>query len=348
MVLFAFFLALAGALRPDQMLYLYALSSLAALMILGRPWLAIVRWHLVSAVAAVLVTAWLNWRVIGDPLMTGYQFAARQTGLDSIRDTVYLPISTVIYAVAPAGFPGFREIALATGQYLFSLGPSWLLILAAAGLAPYVAPNTQRRTLYLTVALLAVVILFASTRLAVARYGLEEPVGGLSHDLPRYTALAYLLLGIVVLLGLNSVHRFTRAAATASVILIVALGAVYLHSGDVPGSLKGQVGYREQMQELSDNLSRSIPDDSVLYSRTLDKIFVSRNFVVGTIASPSRIDGLADSMLRAKQNGYQPFVAQIPPATVDSLSIELASRSEVLLRRPDGLLFYLEMPAGGG
>ena len=151
-----------------------------------------------------------------------------------------------------------------------------------------------------------------------------------------------------MVLGLNSVHRFTRAAATVSVFLIVALGAVYLHSGDVPGSLKGQVGYREQMQELSDNLSRSIPDDSVLYSRTLDKIFVSRNYVVGTVVSLSRIDRLADSMLRANQNGYQPFVAQIPPATVDSLGIELASRGEVLLRRPDGLLFYLEMPAGGG
>ena len=77
MVLFAFFLALAGALRPDQMLYLYAISFIAALIVLGRPWHKIAMLHLVSAVAAVFATAWLNWQVTGDPLMTGYQFAAR-------------------------------------------------------------------------------------------------------------------------------------------------------------------------------------------------------------------------------------------------------------------------------
>ena len=200
--------AVAGATRPDQLLWLYGAVYLVALALERHSWRRITASMFVSGGVAVGVVLVLNWAVGGDPLQSGYEELADATASETSRDLLPGPLRTVAYALAPWGFDigpnGLWQLA----KYWLLMMPIGLLtLLGAVGyvwLLRDAVHRQQRELLGLLVALGVLTVLFSVSRLCPGCQGADSATAGIRDSIPRYLALAYMLAGFAALAYMRS------------------------------------------------------------------------------------------------------------------------------------------------
>lgn len=256
-------IAVAGAARPDQLLYAYGGLYLLALLIEPRAWPRITATLFASGTAAVVMIAMLNWAVVGDPLQSGYE-ALSESG-ESARALDSLPggLRAALYAIAPWGFDVGADFWRTLAKYwVLMASVSLLSALGMLGYAGLLRERGNRRLLL--VALGALVLVFIASRYCAGCFGTEDPIVSVRHSVPRYMGMAYLLFGFAALLFVS--RKPTRFATGAVVVLALSGTLVVASNLRVERSLASSLG------EEAAELNHYLPEGTVVYAWSGDKL----------------------------------------------------------------------------
>lgn len=342
------FLALAGATRPDQMVYLLTFSFLAALLIGWRCWRLSAFVHALAGISAAGLSLVLNWLTTGHALQSGYQLAAQLRGPTAARDLAPVPLSILHYALAPTGLPAPEGLAHALDSYWFLMGPVWLLVPMGLGLAALAVPQMSQRARVIGMLAVLVAAGFWLSRFNPISYGMDRQTGALQHDFPRYTAMIYLLAGAAILAGIDRLRGFWPSVFALAAAVLAVSGALHLYNGEGPDSLVGQAEFRKHMEGFAGRLEESLPPQAVLYSLTLDRVLTGNGPLVASVPLEFGPVRLAESMIRAEKNGYRPFVAELSAPYAQLLTVEVEKRGYRLIARSQDNLNYLELRPDSG
>ena len=324
----------AGATRPDQLLFVFGGLYLLALAMQPGSWRSITVSLFVSGTGAVLVIALLNWAVVGDPLQSGYEELATETGATEARDRAPGRLTTLAYAIAPFGVSLGAEAWHMLAKYWLLMGT--VSLLTALGLAGYAQALRRNERTLLLVALGGLVLLFVLTRLcagcfgADASFGTDAPFGTVRHSVPRYLGMAYLLFGFATL---RLVSGSPRRVATGALVTLALTGMLLF-----AGNLLAEHFLAAAHSERAARTNRYLPEGTVLYTWVDDKImWAEDSLTVATVppdfklvlpmnldeaapsVPPASYDQLIRSIQHSRRQGRPVAVSRLHPAHVEEL-----------------------------
>ena len=356
-------LAVAGAIRPDQLFYLFGALWFVALLVDRESWRRITLTLVVAGLGSLFLVALFNWAVVGDPLRSGYQAYASQPlpleqGDGALRNRLPFPLQEAAFALAPWGFRFDAGFAGSLLRYWVLLGPIALLtLLGLAGFAMLARSRPSVAGLFF--ALGALVAVYVASRYCTGCFGGTATWGSLEHSLLRYVAVVYLLFGVAALLLIERARwgRVQRWAAPLWVGLVL-VGGFWL-----------AVNVGAQRQFVADEqaelraVSAALPEGTVVYMQyggwalTLDPSLVAARVPPGfreergaaedapaPVVPVAEYERLVSSILRARDAGHDVAVRAIDPEHAAILDAHLRSRGLRLQALPDLHLAWMVEP----
>ena len=356
-------LAVAGAIRPDQLFYLFGALWFVGLLVDRESWRRITLTLLVAGLGSLFLVALLNWAVVGDPLRSGYQaYAAQPLPLEQsegvLRNRLPFPLQEAAFALAPWGFHFDAGFAGSLLRYWLLLGPIALLtVLGLAGFAMLARSRPSAAGLFF--ALGAVVAVYVASRYCPGCFGGSARWGSLEHSLVRYVAVVYLLFGVAALLLIERARsRRVQRWASPLWVGLVLVGGLWLA---VNVGVQRQFVADEQAELRA--VSAALPEGTVVYMQyggwalTLDPSLVAARVPPGFAREPgaptdapppvvpaAEYERLVSSILRARAAGHEVAVRAIDPENAAILDTHLGSRGLRLQELPGLHLAWMVGP----
>lgn len=320
----------AAAIRPDQIHILLGLAWLGALLgaTKAEAGTATTTYLSVGLVVTTLVLIG-NVVVTGDAFTHPFYLLEGPAGTEITGKNLPPPLSNIVSLVLPKGLPEFDLIAFQAGKYFWNMGPvRWVTLGTGAAIIAAVATGLRwRRYRQLGLGLgaaLLLILLFVS-RINSTDWGAADLTGSVSHSLPRYIALAWIVAGIFVFGVVGRIRSRALGVVTAAAIVAVSFaGGAHLLDGERT-SISTTAELAGLYQDYADEIDAATLPNAVLYTRFTDK-FVWDIRPVAVVPSDLEdpddailFDPLAASMRRVIAAGGQPYIFEVTADEVDIL-----------------------------
>ena len=331
--------AAAAAIRPDLVVVL--VLGAMGLTLLIDPTRSNVQWTALAAAIAVTLAAAALF-VLGNLNITGSPFTPPVYLLETLPEAGIsgrdLPqgIGQLVSLLLPNGAPELSNVGIQARKYFWEMGPVWLLTLGA--LAAVAQAFRRRRASHDRVGLthgfglVALAVYFFVSRVSTTNWGADETVASIGHSLPRYVALIFAVMGVMVVREVALSERSgTVLFATTGLAALSILGALYLFNGETRVSYIDAVPLIETYEEYANAVDDELPDEAVLYVRFADKFLWSvRPMAVlpteGGADKPTlRSDELVQSLIRGHTEGYRLYVMELTEDEANEVSHLLAA-----------------------
>ncbi|HET9956789.1 MAG TPA: hypothetical protein VFQ61_19975 [Polyangiaceae bacterium] len=299
--------AFAAAVRPDYAPYLLTASVLFSLAAAPAAWRRIFAAGFAAGAFALGLNLVLNKLTTGNAFRVAYQLvSARETGQVSRSGPLHLFVELLF----PVGFPPWEVVWQLIRKYWIQLLPLPALLLAQLAVVPLLFKQARlQMALYAAAVCVVVCVMFA--RMNPEAFGSDDAVGRLSHTVPRYWTLVYLLAALPPLLLLGRWQWRSRLGAAAigfgaaAACVLAVLGGLEIYSRQQT-SLVYLERMRHDRARWLQNAGRHIPKGALVYTGTSDKLIWSR-WSVGMIDDPV---STASSMRRAVDAGLPVYIAE--------------------------------------
>ncbi|MEO7033284.1 MAG: hypothetical protein ABI335_05640 [Polyangiaceae bacterium] len=296
-------IGVAAAVRPDYAGFLLLAALLASLAASPPQWKRTFILFSVAGVLALGSNLFLNKLLTGHPLQAAYQVALeRQWGPQDAGATKIPGLGILKMLLVPMGWPVPHVAVKAFLKYWVRMGPIAMVLVGQLTIIPLLRNKSWlARTLY--GALFFWCAFFIFTRLHDDVFGGNVRFGWAEHSVPRYLTPAYLIAAVPPILFLG---RCRRALFFPGLVVTLAVASAALYEIGVrqPSSFQYLHDYVPQKQTLLDELRAEIPEHSMVYTVTSDKIIWSA-WPLGTI-DDLRLS--ASSMARAFDAGFNVFM----------------------------------------